>query len=393
MMVLRAHLALVGFVGIAAPSCASSGDSAPPTPSQSQAALDGGAESGTFGDASSSCRNDADCPPGSVCQVSTTGEVGSRTCVPAPGGGPDGGEAGVVLPPDAAPPTSWGRPWALALDASKVYWTDNEPTGAVLVQTKGGGAPTVLYANRAEPAGIAVDATNVYWTETGFHNPTHCVVMQAPLTGGAPTTLWDGAQGYPYSVVVDATSVYWIAPTNDPTTFDVMKLPIGGGAAVTLATDAYVDFPGNPHALAVDATSVYYPGYDYGSQSGTVLSVPIGGGSPTVLVTDSQTPYIEAIAIDGASVYYGSPLRRIPLAGGAAPVTISASSYDLAGLAVDGANAFFLAFTNMAKVPVGGGATTSLAPATANGVWDIAVDATSIFWTDVPHGGISEAPK
>jgi sugar lactone lactonase YvrE len=61
-----------------------------------------------------------------------------------------------------------------------------------------------------------VDATSVYWT-----NYNGGAVMKVPLGGGTATTLASG-QNYPYGIAVDATSVYW---TNNAIGGTVMKVP------------------------------------------------------------------------------------------------------------------------------------------------------------------------
>ena len=68
-----------------------------------------------------------------------------------------------------------------------------------------------------------------------------------PIGGGSVTTL--GVVGPdPQALVVDSTSVYWLMQSHE-----VLKMPLGGGAATTLASGASWDL----QSLVVDSTSVY----------------------------------------------------------------------------------------------------------------------------------------
>jgi len=211
-----------------------------------------------------------------------------------------------------------GSAYAIAVDARNVYWTTNIACGTVMKVPRDGGTPVALASGQATPAGIAVDATSVYWT-----NSTGGTVMKVPLGGGTPTTL-ASRQANPTAIAVDATSVYW---TNRSFCGgSVMKVPLGGGTPVTLASGQVM-----PTGIAVDATSVYWtnPLDSNGDSSGgrvttgTVMKVPLGGGAPTTLASQQAGP--EGLAVDGTSVYYtaGDAVMKLPLGGGT-PVTVVA---------------------------------------------------------------------
>ena len=191
----------------------------------------------------------------------------------------------------------------VAVDATRVYWTDIEEsdagTGAVMaVPVADGGSPTTL-ASANGPVRVAVDAISVYWE-------SYEGILKVPLVGGTPTTLalprarpagtstgWTAVD----RIAVDGVSVYWTSP-GDPASSSgdgtVMKVAVGGGTAVTLASGQVY-----PSGLAVDGTSVYWT-----NLGGTVMKVPVGGGTVVTLATGQHAPI--AVALDATSVYWAN---------------------------------------------------------------------------------------
>jgi hypothetical protein len=188
----------------------------------------------------------------------------------------------------------WGvSPWAIAVNATRVYWTDEVPGSVTSVPVGGSmpASPLTLTDPQAVSKGLALDAASVYWTT--YMGGT---VMKAPLGGGDSTTLASG-QTQPNGIAVDAKNVYW---TDFGADGAVMGVPILGGSVTTLASAQ----PG-AGSIASDGTNVYWT--NAGTQAnnyadGAVLKTPISGGPVTTLASGQKLPL--GIAVDANSVYW-----------------------------------------------------------------------------------------
>jgi hypothetical protein len=230
--------------------------------------------------------------------------------------------------------TSGEWPYNVAVQGGNLYFTTSDGTstsGSVLsVATGGGVVATLLTGSGTQTAAMTTDTSNVYWT-------TSNALMYVPLSGGTATTIGSGGRGgvairgvHAYwsnlssviasgfanctitkgacspvtlatggeiiGVAVDSTSVYYTDANNPGGT--VLKVPLAGGTAVTLAQNQ-----NGPWMIAVDASNVYWVNYGtMGGSVGSVMKVPLGGGTPVTLAAQQGSP--EFLTVDDTSVYW-----------------------------------------------------------------------------------------
>jgi hypothetical protein len=275
---------------------------------------------------------------------------------------------------------------SLLVRGGHVYFTDSSAAPLKRVALDGSGLASL--ATRFQGArNVLVRGANVYWVDASR-------LLRTPLAGGASTLLAEGSadhgEGTTADIVVDDSFAYWVNSITATRTWLIQKVPLGGGAPVTLATvDREVA------ALVADDTRLFWEEeslepFEAGCNCGSsVKSVPKTGGSITVLVDGSLNGtmpppppgYIPGswlatggLALTATEVLFGRAgneyeIMAIPLGGGALRTLVSVptpsqySTSALRGLAVNGSTVYFIDNLNhtLNAVALTGGSVTTLA--------------------------------
>jgi hypothetical protein len=227
-------------------------------------------------------------------------------------------------------------------------------------------------------------------------------------TGGCMPTALATMQRDDHAIAANATSVYWARAVTLPENVgaaEIVECAKAGcnGAPTILASDRYV-----VSAIAVDATNVYWA-----DASGVVMKVGLAGGTPTTLFSGPSGPV--RMVVDATNVYWatnalfamaGAPgqpsptavgaVMKVPIAGGNS-MTL-ASNLSPVDIAVDGTSVYW---TNglesesgtVMKVAIDGGVPTTLASGLPEPA-DLAVDGTYVYWTEgTSVGGVTGSVK
>jgi hypothetical protein len=230
----------------------------------------------------------------------------------------------------------------LALDATKVYWTE-QSSGRVLSIGNSGAEVAEIATAQLAPSQIAVDTNGVYWFNAGDGTTSSSKVMKAalPLGGTSPIALVTAPGPEPITglAVADGKLYYGLghdvhAVSVDPSdTADVVV----GVAYSRMDTREPV---GVPNGISVHDGRVYWVVTDVGSVESDDL-LPGPDTSPRIGHSGELWP--NDLGFAGAYVYYAAfeSLYAAQAGRPALPVASSSDSATLTSFAVNAANAYF----------------------------------------------------
>jgi sugar lactone lactonase YvrE len=171
----------------------------------------------------------------------------------------------------------------LAADGGHLYWTD-QGDGQIWRANPDGSNPQAIVSNQNSPWGVAVDASHIYWT----NNEGDGTIWRANLDGSDPQEIVTG-QSIPFGVAVDPDHLYWAA-LNEGT---INRANLDGTNPQTLVTTTAGNFPSG---VTVDASHLYWATSGLpGGEPGRIWRANLDGSSPQAIVTGQSDPRFMAI--------------------------------------------------------------------------------------------------
>lgn len=266
-------------------------------------------------------------------------------------------------------------PSNVALDSTHLYWTNQQPGGAVSRVPRSGGPVEVVAQLSLAPGGIAVDDTAVFWSEFASAGSVWRLDKSSIGDTTAAVELASG-QGTSTALALDGNRVYWTTPGTIRRTFKTggsvetiasgQETPGGlvaqlglafwtnvmGGTVVGLDTNSdggvhvFATGQGFPAGLTADLGNLYWANNVADTDGGSPAIMTIAKlnvTTPTVLAGGQAGPL--GIAQFGTHIYWtnngGGTVMRVLKTGGT-PEVLASGQQAPAGIAVDATAVFWV---------------------------------------------------
>jgi hypothetical protein len=241
-----------------------------------------------------------------------------------------------------------------------------------------GGRCLVVLAPGPTANDIAVGGVGLYWTTTEYSGTgtvpqTPGSIMKVPIGGGASVEI-ASAQNDPWTIAVarlgGGDGVYW-TNLGDANLGSVSTLLPGNVVPDVLDAELV-----NPTALGISDTRMMWASND-------ALKVATLLGQDPVPVVPSQNG-ASLLAVDDTNVYWsdGSTIQQAPIRGGAAITLVTEQG--VSSIAIDATSVYWTVGleSSVWKIPIGGGTPTAIATGQSD-AGGVAVDgASAYYWSD-----------
>jgi hypothetical protein len=269
-------------------------------------------------------------------------------------------------------------PLGIFVSGTQVYWAEGSGPGGIFKTDLAGDGGIELVADSGVTIQLYGDDSHIYWQS--FGTPGYVYQTDRWDGGTMPLgTLEAGVGSYNGTLFgIDSQFVYY----GDPSAGNVMKAPIGGGAAIAL-----VNGQTGPHAGAVDANNVYWF-----NSSGELRSFPKApdAGATVTTYASGQSILCPPVATPSALFWpTGSQIDTMPLA---SPYAISPviSVNPVCGLWIDGTAVYYTDSANptgrVSKVSIDGGNPVDFDLNQRNPD-NVTTDSNSVYWTEYATPG------
>jgi hypothetical protein len=199
----------------------------------------------------------------------------------------------------------------LAVDGTNLYFTEDKGNRVIerLPINAVNGAPAAVVTTTGYPYALAVDATSIYWSENTFGSPNVGKVFRADLANGANQKVVGSAEAFASGVTVaGGTAYYGDSPDGNGNGAKVWSAPAAGGGAHTLLNPG---FGVSTNLIATDASNVYVSSYS--NNAGSCQRQLLAGGSEFAYTSGGY--FGVGVAVDANFIYWVSEGDHSPPGG------------------------------------------------------------------------------